>query len=438
MKHDKALCLLQSLGGTYDEASIRRLAESFGLSFGEAAGIAGFYSRLNGLPAEERLDPVLMAEGPLIRHGKERPWCALPKAKAAPDTVIDTLLRSGLSGRGGAAFPTGEKWRAVQKSGEREKYVICNVSEGESGTAKDLWLLLNQPEAVIEGIAICALAVGAEKAFAYVREGYSDAAESLRAAISSAKDALDFLSIEVIENAGAYVCGEETALIASLEGRRGEPGRKPPYPTAQGLLGKATVINNAETFACVPLIIDMGAESFRENESRLFTVTGCGAECALCEMPLTSSPGELFKAARCGGEAKAFQLGGGVSGLIYPGEYMSLPFSSPEGGSGKFSLGAGSLRFIGEDESLSGLCAEILEFYTNESCGKCTPCRYGCRKLLKMLRGGGSPGELKALAVHISSSAFCPLGKSVGNALCSAMEHFPHEFQNDEGEERWL
>ena len=117
---------------------------------------------------------------------------------------------------------------------------------------------------------------------------------------------------------------------------------------------------------------------------------------------------------------------------------MSLPFSSPEGGSGKFSLGAGSLRFIGEDESLSGLCAEILEFYTNESCGKCTPCRYGCRKLLKMLRGGGSPGELKALAVHISSSAFCPLGKSVGNALCSAMEHFPHEFQNDEGEERWL
>lgn len=444
MKYEAKNSLLHRLRSEYEAAgaigteAIWSIADDFGLSYGEIAGKASFYSLVNGLPAEERLKPVLKKEGPIIIHARENSWAGLAKAQEAPENIIDEIELSGLSGRGGAAFPTGRKWRAVKQAQSSEKYVICNVSEGEPGTAKDLYLLSNFPLAIIEGMAICALAVGAKKGIVYIRAGYEDAAEALRKTIDAVSEKLNGFEIELVENLGAYVCGEETALISSLEVHRGEPAKKPPYPTERGLMSCPTVINNAESFAAVPLIIDIGAERYRENETRLFTVTGCGAKAAVCEMPLSVTVQDIFQAAGCAGSAKAFQLGGGASGAIFPAEYMSFSLSSSEAKAKGIRSGAGSLRFISEDENLRDICAEIMRFYADESCGKCTPCRYGCKKLCSMLRTESDIDELKSLAEYISASAFCALGKSVGNAILSAIKHFPEDFGNNGSKEEWI
>ena len=409
---------------------IAAAAEAFGCSYGEAAGVISFYSRFNGLPQEERLEPMLRSVGPLLRHAMERPWHALERCLASPGLIIDELERSGLCGRGGAGFPTARKWRAIKNSGSRERLIVCNVSEGEPGTAKDLFLLLNYPEAVLEGMAICAAATDCKSAFIYVRNGYSNAADSIRSAAERFRPMLRGLAIEVIETPGAYVCGEETALISSLEGRRGEARLKPPYPVEAGLFGVPTVINNAETFAAAALVLDCGAERFLQNESRLFTVTGCGASPAICEMPVTVSPSELFSAAGCTAEPKAFMLGGGASGRVFPSAFMSVPLSSQEAVRAGMLAGSGSVRFISGCESLRSICIEIIEFYSNESCGKCTPCRFGSRKLLQMLRSGSGAADISELSECIAAGAFCPLGKSLGNALLSALRYFPHEFES--------
>lgn len=428
----------QKKGGIF-RADIAEAASSFGLSYAQAAGCAGFYSLVNGLSAEEYLSTELVKAGPLLAYLSENKWCGLTKAKAQPDKIINEIKASGLSGRGGAAFPTWKKWLDAKESKDRDKIVICNVSEGEPGTCKDQFLLLNCPEAVIEGMAICAAAIGSVEGYVYIRAGYEAAAGSIRDAIERAQDKLGGFTIYVVENLGAYVCGEETALIASLEGLRGESSKKPPYPTQQGFEEKPTVINNAETFASVPYILSLGGNSYSKNESRLFTVTGCGVAATVCEMPISSCISDIYKATDCCGTVKAFQLGGGASGMIFPAEFMDIPLNSDEAFAKGMRIGAGSVRFISEDESLVEICGEVAEFFTNESCGKCTPCRYGCKKLSEMLGSGEyTSAQLTETAKYISSAAFCALGQSSCNTLLSALAHFPAEFISSAEKETWI
>lgn len=428
---------LQKNGGLSREALAGAVGR-FGVSYAQAAGCASFYSLVNGLPAEERLTPSVKRAGPLLAHGADRPWEGLKKARSAPGTILEELRLSGLSGRGGGGFPTVEKWSAVRSAPGSRKYVVCNVSEGEPGTGKDLLLLLRCPQAVIEGMAICALAVGAGEGYVYVRAGYEDAAEALRRALAESREALGAFSLHVVENLGAYVCGEETALLASLEGCRGEPAKKPPFPTEQGFLGCPTVINNAETFASVPLILDKGSAAFAAGETRLYTVSGCGAEGAVCEMSVRARPREIFEAAGCAGDVKALQIGGGASGPLFPARCLDVPFLSPEAALLGMAPGAGSIRFLSPEESVAGLCRDTADFFANESCGKCVPCRCGCQKLRDMLSAGASPEQLEELAVYIRQNAFCALGKSAGNTLLSALRYFPEEFDCPEEELTWI
>ncbi|MGN1002123.1 MAG: NADH-ubiquinone oxidoreductase-F iron-sulfur binding region domain-containing protein [Oscillospiraceae bacterium] len=444
MKKDKTPGLLPYLrvelekNGSLSRKALAGAAGRFGLSYAQAAGRAGFYSLVNGLPAEERLSPEVKRSGPLLAHGEERPWAGLRKARSAPGAILDELRRSGLGGRGGGGFPAADKWKAVRAAPGERKYVVCNVSEGEPGTAKDLLLLLRRPQAVLEGMAICALAVGAEEGYVYVRAGYGDAAEALRRALAESRGELGSFSLRVVENLGAYVCGEETALLASLEGCRGEPAKKPPFPTEQGFMSCPTVVNNAETFACVPLILDGGGDAFAAGETRLYTVSGCGARAAVCEMSVRARPREIFAAAGCAGSVKALQIGGGASGPLFPARCLDVPFLSEEAGRLGMSPGAGGIRFLSAGESVAGLCRDTAEFFANESCGKCTPCRCGCQKLRDMLAEGASPRQMEALAVYIRQNAFCALGKSAGNTLLSALRYFPEEFDCPEEEVTWI
>lgn len=261
----------------------------------------------------------------------------------------------------------------------------------------------------------------------------------MRNAIQRSQDRLGDLIINVVENLGSYVCGEETALIASLEGRRGEPANKPPYPTRCGFDFKPTVINNAETFATVPYILGIGAKAFRDRESRLYTVTGCGITASVCEMPVTASISDIYKAVGGTEKVKAFQLGGGASGGIFPAGLMDISLTSGEALTQGMRVGAGSIRFISENESLVEICKEVAIFFANESCGKCTPCHYGCKKISEMLQSGEyTPEKLMKIANYIFSTASCALGQSSCNALSSALTHFPAEFALSAEKETWI
>lgn len=425
--------------GHISHSDISEAANAFDLSYAQVSGCASFYSLINGLPEEEYLSPELVKAGPLLAYSEQNKWRALAQATLMPDKIIDEIKASWLSGRGGAAFPTWKKWHDVRENNNNEKIIICNVSEGEPGTCKDQFLLLNYPEAVIEGMAICAAATGSEEGYIYIRAGYEAAAQSVRCAIKQAQDKLGRFTITVVENLGAYVCGEETALIASLEGLRGEPSKKPPYPTQIGFDGKPTVINNAETFASVPYILGIGGDAYRKNETRLYTVSGCGVSASIYEMPVGVSIKEIYIAAGCNGMVKAFQLGGGASGKIFPAAFMDIPLDSDEAIAKGMRVGAGSVRFISEDESLVDICGEVAEFFANESCGKCTPCRYGSKKLSEMLQSGEyKPSQLSEIANYISSTAFCALGQSSCNTLLSALAHFPAEFISSAEKETWI
>jgi NADH-quinone oxidoreductase subunit F len=371
---------------------------------------------------------------------------ALAKARATDrEALIAQIEKSGrLRGRGGAAFNTGFKWRSAFEVPSEKKYVICNADEGEPGTYKDRAIMESDPHTVLEGMAICAYAIGADEAIVYCRTEYPQAFELLKNAIEQAADTLAPVQFTLRSGAGAYVCGEETALLNSLEGLRGEPRLKPPYPTVAGLYGKPTVVNNVETFAAIPVIVEKGAawySAIGEAEytgTKIFTLSGDLAHRGFVEAPSNTSLFELiyeFGGGVAGGkELKAVQVGGS-SGAFLPSSALhaaaSIETLQAVGG----TLGSGAIFVLDETRSIADVVAQTVAFFRDESCGKCVPCREGTQRLsgllAALLEGRGtieSLSRLEELARYIQLASFCPLGQSVATPVLSALQHFPDDF----------
>ncbi len=397
-----------------------------------------------------RVDPVSSADYASLGGYK-----MLRRAALDPECIIPLVTASGLRGRGGAGFPTGQKWQMVKDEEADQKYIVCNADEGEPGTNKDRVILCSDPHSVLEGMAIAGIAVGADHGVLYIRAEYPYVHTILRRALKDAEEngylgenimgtGRDF-TVEIKTGQGAYLCGEETALLESIEGKRGETRMKPPYPTSAGLWGRPTVINNVETMADVPIVMELGEEYKRYGTekcpgTKLFTISGHVNDPGVYEAPFGTTIGELLKMAggmRDGASMKAVQTGG-CSGPIVGPEKLGVPMSIEECAENGCSLGTGDLMFMDDSVNFVDLCQNITEFYAGESCGKCVPCRWGLKKLSDMLLdmmsgklGEESVDELSELAAHVSRCALCPLGAAAPAPLLSVLGNFHEEFISD-------
>lgn len=350
--------------------------------------------------------------------------------------VINELIDSGLRGRGGAGFPTGMKWKfAAQTEGEL-KYVICNADEGEPGTFKDRKLLVEVPRKVISGMAICAWVVGASKGFIYLRREYRYLMPKLMEELDlfqqeAKKINLDF-SIEIFLGAGAYVCGEETALIESMEGKRGEPRNKPPYPIQNGYLGKPTIVNNVETFASATMVCRMGSKEYKnlgtddQRGSKLFSISGDSPKEGVHELELGMSIKD-FADEFGDGDTKAVQVGG-VAGFCIPRKQFETTVI------GEGNTTGGATMIFNSTRSMYNVLHNYLDFFAEESCGQCTPCRIGTQQLLKgveAVKSGKKPPEYLDQLVKLSETmritSKCGLGQSVTNSFASIVHNFKEE-----------
>ncbi|MFZ0341486.1 MAG: NADH-ubiquinone oxidoreductase-F iron-sulfur binding region domain-containing protein [Gaiellaceae bacterium] len=345
---------------------------------------------------------------------------ALERARElGPEAVIELVTASPLLGRGGAAFPTGTKWEAVAKQPARPHYLVCNADESEPGTFKDRVLMEQDPFGLIEALAIAAFATGCERAFVYVRAEYPLAHERLQKAIDNSDVGVE---IELRIGAGAYVCGEETALFQSIEGYRGEPRNKPPFPVEVGLYGRPTVVNNVETLLNVPQIL-LGDDP---RDTRLFCVSGHVARPGLYELELGTPLSELLELA--GSEPpKAVLLGGAAGSFLRP-DQLDLPLSFEGARDAGATLGSGVVIVYGEQADLVDAVLRIAEFFRDESCGQCVPCRIGTvrqEEALHRLASGKTNGdELEVLAdltQVMRDASICGLGQTAANAVASAM-----------------
>jgi NADH-quinone oxidoreductase subunit F len=374
--------------------------------------------------------------------------------RLAREEIIQTISASGLRGRGGAGFPTGSKW-SLALGHPAPRYVICNGDEGDPGAFMDRLILESDPHRVVEGLAIAAYAVGAEQGFFYIRAEYPLAVEQIREAIRQAEArgllgerirGSEFnLRLEVREGAGAFVCGEETALIASLEGDRGMPRLRPPYPVEQGLHGRPTVINNVETLAAVPWIVRHGPAAFAalgtesSKGTKVFALAGKVVKGGLIEVPMGMSIREIVDGPG-GGVAegrrlKAVQLGGPSGGCIPEGladtpvDYEALQKSGA-------IMGSGGMVVLDDRDCMVDISRFFLRFTCHESCGKCTFCRVGTRRMLEILdrlcQGQGRRGDLEALeelTEHVSRNSLCGLGQTAPNPVSTALRYFREEFE---------
>lgn len=364
---------------------------------------------------------------------------ALDKARAqmTPAEVILEVKASGLRGRGGAGFPCGAKWEAAACQGGAGPFLICNADEGEVGTFKDRYILEHDPFTFLEGLAIAAYALGAARSFIYLRHEYRWLLPRLENALDQARAQgfLDGLTVEVVLGAGAYVCGEESALMDSIEGRRGEPRYKPPYPTVKGLWQRPTVINNVETLMNLPFIIARGHEWYaklgtgRSTGTKLFCLSGDVPKPGVYELVLGSTLGELVQGLGGALDVKLVQVGGAV-GRILPAERLDTPLSY-EG-----ALGSGAVMVLDSTRSVISLLQSQFEFLAHESCGKCAPCRVGTECMLEILTRinemDGAPEDLEALrrlAQAMASSSLCGLGQGAPVPINDALEFFGPELQ---------
>ena len=371
------------------------------------------------------------------------------------DEVIDIITKSGLRGRGGAGFPTGKKWKSAKDAKGDTKYVVCNADEGDPGAFMDRSILEGDPHSVLEAMEIAGYAIGAEKGFIYVRAEYPIAVKRLKIAIEQARDygilgknifGTNFsFDIEIRLGAGAFVCGEETALLESIEGRRGQPRVKPPYPAQSGLWGMPTLINNVETYANIAQIILKGPEWYSsigtENSkgTKVFALGGNVNNVGLVEVPMGTTLREIVYdiggGIPNGREFKAAQTGGPSGGCI-PKEHLDTPIdyeSLKEIGS---MMGSGGLIIMDDTKCMVCLAKFYLQFTVSESCGKCTPCRIGTKRMLEILEklcsGEGEEYDiyrLEKLAVNIQKSSICGLGQSAPNPVISTMKYFREEFR---------
>jgi len=357
--------------------------------------------------------------------------------------LINELISSELKGRGGAGFPTGLKWKLTAEANSDQKYVICNADEGEPGTFKDREILSQVPYKVLTAMAICGYITGANKGFIYLRGEYRFLKRELEKVIAEfdyfCKDtSLDF-KIEIFMGSGAYICGEETALMESMEGRRGEPRNKPPFPTQAGYLGKPTVINNVETLAHTFTIFKYGAKKFYDlgvqysRGTKLFSVSGDTPKPGIYELELGMSLQD-FVDEFGDGDTKAVQVGG-ASGFLVPRKKFKNTSIGFKGKLVGISLPTGgSMMLFNSSRSMFNVLDNYLEFFREESCGQCTPCRVGCQQLLlgiKAVKRGEKPAnyldKLLRLTETMQLTAKCGLGQSVANSFSSIVENFREE-----------
>ena len=350
--------------------------------------------------------------------------------------VIQELIESGLRGRGGAGFPTGLKWKFMAETEDDEKYIICNADEGEPGTFKDRKLLVEVPRKVISGMAIAAWATNSTKGFIYLRAEYKYLVSDLKKEIKifneyAKKFGLDF-SIDIFLGAGAYVCGEETALIESIEGKRGEPRNKPPFPIQEGYLGKPTLVSNVETFATSSMVCRFGAEEYKkfgtddQHGSKLFSISGDSPKEGVHELELGMSLYDFVQEFG-DGDTKAVQVGG-VAGFCVPRKEFKTTII------GQGNTTGGATMIFNSTRSMYNVLHNYLDFFAEESCGQCTPCRVGTQQLLKGIEaiknGDKDPDyleQLVKLTETMQVSSKCGLGQSVANSFASIVKNFREE-----------
>jgi NADH:ubiquinone oxidoreductase subunit F (NADH-binding)/NAD-dependent dihydropyrimidine dehydrogenase PreA subunit len=384
-------------------------------------------------------------------------YLALKKVllELTPEKVLEEMKKSGLRGRGGAGYPTWMKWKFARGVASAEKYVICNGDEGDPGAYMDRSVLEGDPHSVIEGMIIAGFAIGATKGYFYIRAEYPLAVERIQKAIADAyacgllgKNILGSnfsLDVEVRLGAGAFVCGEETALIASIEGKRGTPRPRPPYPSVKGLWGKPTVINNVETLANIPYIFLNGGEHFAKvgtatsKGTKVFAVTGKVRNSGLVEVPMGITLREIVYDI-CGGTSsgkpvKAVQTGGPSGGVI-PVEYLDTPVDYDNLQKLGSIMGSGGMIIMDDDDCLVDIAKFYLGFCVEESCGKCSPCRIGGTQMLKVLErvtdGKGKIEDLamlKRIAFSMQKASLCGLGQTAANPVLSTVRYFEAEYK---------
>jgi NADH-quinone oxidoreductase subunit F len=389
------------------------------------------------------IDPLNIDEY-LARAGYQ----ALAKCRElSPETVIEAIAKSGLRGRGGAGFPTGAKWKLARANADPVKYVICNGDEGDPGAFMDRLVLEGDPHRVLEGLAIAAHAVGATQGYLYIRAEYPLAVRHTRAAIVQATERglLGGLRLDVREGAGAFVCGEETALIQSLEGKRGMPKLRPPYPVDRGFRGKPTIINNVETLACVPWILRHGAEAFAafgtgtSRGTKVFALAGKINRGGLIEVPMGITIREVVEeiggGIKHGRRFKAVQLGGPSGGCI-PARLADTPIDYDALAQTGAIMGSGGLVVLDERDCMVDMARFFLKFTQAESCGKCTFCRIGTKRMLEILErlcaGEGRRDDLEKLATladYVSRGSLCGLGQTAPNPVLTTLRYFREEYQ---------
>ena len=381
-------------------------------------------------------------------------YLALPKALAMqPDQVIQTLKDSALRGRGGAGFPTGVKWGFIPQGDAKPHYLVVNADESEPGACKDIPTLLANPQALIEGMVIASYSIRADRAFIYVRGEVLHAARRLMNAVAEAREAGYLgdnilgsgfsLEIVVHSGAGAYICGEETALLDSLEGFRGQPRLKPPFPASEGLYACPTVVNNVESIASVPYILEYGAAQFarfgteRSKGFGLFSLSGHVTTPGQYEAPLGTTLRELFDLSggmRAGHRLK-FWTPGGSSTPLFTDQHLDVPLDFESVAAAGSMLGTRSLQIFDETTCAVRVVLRWIQFYEHESCGKCTPCREGSYWVVQLLQqleqGQGSEADLDKLldiCDNITGRAFCALGDSIQAPVASSIKYFRDEY----------
>ncbi len=422
--------------------------------------ISWLSNRKGTMPAENRvilqragiIDPASIED--YIAHDG---YMALGKVMQEMDSkqVVKELTDSGLRGRGGAGFPTGMKWRFVASTPGEKKYVICNADESEPGTFKDRVILEGDPFSIIEAMTIAAYTIGADEGFVYVRGEYQLAQERLKNAIEKAEASgvlgnnifgTDFnFHIHVHSGAGAYICGEETALIESIEGKRGEPRPRPPYPTTNGLWNKPTLVNNVETLANVPPIIRNGASWYRKlgtpssPGTKVFTILGNVNETGVIEVPMGITLREVIsfygKGMKNGAKFKLAQTGGS-SGSIIPSSLQDTPMDFDSYSNAGVSLGSGALLICDDQTCVIDLAKVLMNFFRKESCGKCSPCRVGNQRahaiLTNISEGTGTMNDLddlKFIAENLVQLSNCGLGQTASTPIQDVLRHYRAEVE---------
>jgi len=380
-----------------------------------------------GIVDPQDIESYLKAGG-FKAYGKAR--------RMKPKAIVEEVKKSGLTGRGGAGFPCGLKWELAMNAKGRQKYLICNADEGEVGAFKDKYILSHDPFGLIEGILIAGLAIGARKAYIYLRGEYHPLNSLLVSAISQASDKgyLKDMEIQVFEGAGAYVCGEESALMNSIEGQRGESRYKPPYPPQRGLWNMPTIINNVETLMNIPHIINNGAAWFsamgtkRSKGTKVFSVSGDVARPGIYEMEMGSTLKELVVGLAGAADIKSVQIGG-ATGNIIPGYMIDTPLSH------ETFLGSGAVMVFNSTRDIIDTVYNDIRFLNEESCGKCTPCREGTEVMLeiyeRLRQGDGRERDistLEELARTMAAASLCGLGQAVAVPVLDSLKYFYNEY----------